>query len=277
MIVFSNKPRLQSFLLRALLLAVLVYAGLCAWIYIRQQTMLFPGHAAPAISDDWEPTVGGNTSESFLDGNCGKLHTAMWDLPGNKGVVLIFHGNAENLVTVEKQVPDFHKLGYAVAAWDYPGYGKSAGCWFDEADLLSDAETAFRWTKRQAGNKPITLYGRSLGSGLALYVASRQPVNKVLLVSPYDSLANVGKDHMPSYIPVEWLILYPLHAYEWIAKVQAPIYAIHGLNDTLITPLRAQTLMRHAGKNADMTWVKNAGHRATELFGTSDHWLEKHL
>lgn len=273
----SNKQRLQKFLLWSLLLAILIYAGICALIFIRQQTMLFPAHVAPVIPDNWKPTAGGKTSETFLVGNCGKLHAAMWDVQDSKGVIMIFHGNAENLMTVENQVSDFHKLGYSVAAWDYPGYGKSAGCWFDERDLLEDAETAFRWTTQQAGNKPITLYGRSIGSGLALYLASQQQVHQLLLVSPYDSLANVGKDHMPPYIPVDWLILYPLHADQWIAKVDEPIHVIHGLQDTLIAPERARLLMQHAGKNADIIWVKDAGHRASELFGNSDNWLEKHL
>ena len=259
------------------MLPLLAYCGMCAWIYFKQQDMLFPAHYAPTIARDWKPTAGGNTRETFLRGACGQLHAALWEVKESKGVVIIFHGNAENLLTVEQQVPEFHRLGYSVAAWDYPGYGRSAGCWFDEKDLLSDAEKTFGWVARQTGGKPITLYGRSLGSGLALYIASRHPVEQVLLVSPYDSLANVGKDHMPPYIPVGWLILYPLDATKWIDKVQAPIHAIHGLQDTVITPERAKALMVHAGKNAHMTWVENAGHRASELFGGSSFWLEEHL
>jgi alpha-beta hydrolase superfamily lysophospholipase len=267
----------QIFLQRSLLwllpLALLAYAGICALVYVGQQAMLFPADRAPVIENHWKPAVGGKTSEAFLDGSCGKLHAALWDVPDSKGIIMIFHGNAENMMTVEKQVADFHRLGYAVAAWDYPGYGRSTGCWFDEQDLLMDATKAFYWTQQQAGGKPITLYGRSIGTGLALYIASQQPVQRVLLISPYDSLANVGKDHMPPYIPVDWLILYPLHANEWIAKVQVPIHAIHGLKDTLIAPERARQLMQHAGKNADITWVENAGHHASELFETADNWL----
>lgn len=260
-----------------LLLAVLTYAGACAWVYYRQQAMLFPAFRAPVIEENWQPTVGGKVSEAFLDGSCGKLHAVLWGLEDSKGVVMVFHGNAENVMTVENQVADFHDLGYAVMAWDYPGYGRSAGCRFDEARLLSDADAAFRWAQENAGNKPVTLYGRSIGTGLALYVASHQPVHEVLLVSAYDSLANVGKDHMPAYIPVDWIILYPLQADEWITKVKAPVHAIHGMKDTLIAPERAKLLMTHAGKNADIIWVDNAGHGVDGLFGQSDEWLERHL
>jgi alpha-beta hydrolase superfamily lysophospholipase len=260
-----------------LILVVLIYAGLCGWVYYRQQTMLFPAYRAPQIEDNWQPSEGSQVRQEMLQGSCGDLHAALWDVVDSKGVVMIFHGNAENLKTVEAQVQEFHNLGYAVMAWDYPGYGRSTNCWFDEHDLLSDADTAFRWVQEQAGNRPVTLYGRSLGSGLALYVASRHPVHKVLLVSPYDSLANVGQDHMPPYIPVDWLILYPLNAQEWIARVSAPVYAIHGLKDTLIAPERARRLMQHAGRNAEITWVENAGHRASELFGSARTWLKEHL
>jgi len=269
--------RIQKSLVALLLLACLAFAGMCGWIYARQQTMLFPAHAAPVMGSEWRPTVGANIQETLLNGSCGQLHAAMWKGPDSKGVVLVFHGNAENLVTVEDQVADFHRMGYSVAAWDYPGYGRSDGCWFNEQDLLRDADVAFGWVQQQAGAKPITLYGRSIGSAFALYIASRHPVHKVLLVSPYDSLANVGRDHMPPYIPVSWLIRYPLQADEWISRVKIPVHAIHGLQDTLIAPERAQLLMQHAGNNADITWVENAGHRASELFAASPQWLEQHL
>lgn len=260
-----------------LFLGLLAYAGMCGWIYYSQQAMLFPAYRAPQIEENWQPTTGGQVRQAMLKGSCGDLHAVFWGVAASKGVVMIFHGNAENMMTVENQVADFHKLGYSVAAWDYPGYGRSTGCWFDESDLLKDADTAFRWTTHQAGNKPITLYGRSIGSGLALFIASQQQVHQVLLVSPYDSLANVGKDHMPAFIPVDWLILYPLHATQWIAKVDEPIHVIHGSKDTLITPERARLLMENAGKNADILWVRDAGHRASELFGNSNQWLKQHL
>ena len=269
--------RLQKLLVWLLLLAALAYAGACAWVYYRQQAMLFPAYRAPVIDESWQPTVGGNVTQAFLTGSCGKLHAVLWNLDDSKGVVMIFHGNAENVMSVENQVADFHELGYAVMTWDYPGYGRSEECRFDEKGLLSDADTAFRWLQKNAGNRPITLYGRSIGSGLALYVASHQLVHKVLLVSPYDSLANVGKDHMPAYIPVDWIILYPLHADRWIAKVKAPIHAIHGLKDTLIVPERAKLLMTRARKNAEIIWVNNAGHSADALLGQSNRWLERHL
>ncbi|HYG32025.1 MAG TPA: alpha/beta fold hydrolase [Methylophilaceae bacterium] len=269
--------RLQKSLITLLVLACIVFAGMCGWVYSRQQTMLFPAHAAPIMSSEWRPALGGNAQETQLDGSCGKLHAAMWEIPDSKGVILVFHGNAENLITVEDQVADFHRLGYSVAAWDYPGYGRSEECWFDEQDLLQDADKVFGWVRQQAGARPITLYGRSIGSAFALYIASHHPVHKVLLISPYDSLANVGRDHMPAYIPVSLLIRYPLNAGDWISRVKAPVHAIHGLNDTLIAPERARLLMERAGSNADITWVENAGHRASELFAGSPQWLEKHL
>lgn len=273
----NHLPSIRKLFAWLLLLALLAYAGMCGWVYYRQQAMLFPAHRAPQIEESWQPSEGRQVRQAMLQGSCGDLHAVLWDVANSKGVVMIFHGNAENLKTVERQVSEFHSLGYAVMAWDYPGYGRSANCWFDERDLLRDADTAFRWAHEQAGNLPIVLYGRSLGSGLALYIASRQPVQKVLLVSPYDSLANVGKDHMPPYIPVDWLILYPLNAYEWIAKVNAPVHAIHGLKDTLIAPERARRLMQHAGENAEITWIENAGHRASELFGSAGDWLQEQL
>lgn len=252
-----------------LLLALLgIYLALCTAVYFGQRAMLFPAHLAPPVIAGWKPSVGFG-EQALLEGRCGKLHVALWKTAGANGTLMMFHGNGESLASVESLVPAFHAQGYDLMSWDYPGYGRSADCAFSQDDLLQDAELAYRWLASRANGRGIVLFGRSIGAGLALYVASRHPGHPVLLVSPYDSLAAVARDQMPALIPVALLMRYPLRAERWIVDVQAPIHAVHGLGDTLIRPARAARLQQQARGNMTLEWVENAGHNASVLFEKS--------
>jgi alpha-beta hydrolase superfamily lysophospholipase len=244
-------------------------------IYCIQGRMLFPAYAAMPVTADWRPTVGIAQQQAFLAGQCGQLHAVKWQVANEKGTVMVFHGNAESIASVEHQVPKFHTQGYSVMAWDYAGYGQSADCWSNEQGLLQDAETAYQWLAQQTA-LPIVLYGRSVGSGPAVYIASKYTVQKLLLVSPYDSLTNVASERMPFFVPVSLIMRYPLASTQWINQVKAPIYAIHGMADTLIKPERAATLFKQIKQKIHVEWVKNAGHNvdATDEF---DYWLASSL
>ena len=253
----KSKTLWQSILIMVLGLYVLF----CLVIYCMQKQMLFPAQAAMKVAVDWQPKAG---SQSFLVGQCGKLHVANWPVAietgaVEKGTVMIFHGNAESLASVEHQVPLFHAQGYSVMAWDYAGYGQSTDCWTNEQDMLQDAETAYQWLAQQT-TLPIVIYGRSVGSGPAVYIASKYAVQKLLLVSPYDSLTNVAGANMPFFVPVRYLMRFPMASTQWINQVKAPIYAIHGLADTLIQPARAAELFKNTEQKIQVKWVADAGH-----------------
>ena len=253
-----------------------VYIGVCALAYFLQGYLLFPAHAVPSVSDAWKPTRGSSDIQSFIKGRCGNLHVVKWPVANAKGTIMVFHGNGESIASVETQVSQFHQLGFSVMAWDYPGYGRSQRCWFSQKDLLSDAKLAYQWLENQPQVGKIVLYGRSIGSGIALYVASQYRL-PVLLVSPYDALRNVAKQKMPFFIPVDFLIRYPLDVHPWVEKIQAPIYAIHGLDDRLILPERAAALAKSSQGKVHITWVAHAGHNDIILFEQSDSWLKQHL
>ncbi len=257
---------------RIIYIAVGIYVLFCVVIFLAQGRLLFPAHAAMQVPKNWQPKAG---SQTFLAGSCGKLHVAKWPVKNEKGWMMIFHGNAESLASVEYQVPMFQALGYSVVAWDYAGYGQSDDCWSGEQGMLQDAQTAYTWLKGQT-QSPITIYGRSLGTGPAVYIASKYNVQRLLLASPYDSLANVASENMPFFVPVRLLMRFPLASSNWIKQVKAPIYAIHGLADTLIKPARAAALLEHRQSNTHILWVKNIGHDidSAEQF---ESWLAKSL
>lgn len=261
-------------LLRGLLSTYLL---VCLGLYGLQNQLLFPAYAAQAVDQNWVPNLSANDTQSMITGQCGQLHVVKWPRHNDRGTIMIFHGNAESIASVEGQVSLFHQLGYSVMAWDYAGYGKSTSCWFNQEDLLRDSEAAYQWLAKQTPESNITLYGRSIGTGLALYVASLHKVHHVLLVSPYDVLNNVAKDSVPFFIPVSLINRFPLDAKNWLKHVQCRIDAIYGLSDALIKPERSTALFASMQPNMHIEAVAGAGHDDITLFAKSDHWLTRTL
>ena len=190
---------------------------------------------------------------------------------------MMFHGNGESVASINDYAYVFHNLGYNLMTWDYPSYGQSTDCWFSQADLFNDAEAAYKWLLSQEKPERIVLFGYSIGTGVAIYTASQHPQHDVYLVAAYDSLLNVAKERVSNLLPVTLIMRYPLNAYKWINKIKGNIHMMHGLSDTLITPSRAQALLNKANQNADIEFVKNAGHASDNLFTYRNAWMQRHL
>jgi len=265
--------RLNQFLM----LAFILYLGVCGLFYYKQKQLLFPAQLTQSVPADWRPTVGDSQLQAMINGNCGKLHVAMWKINNAKGTLMMFHGNGESLASINNYVYAFHNLGYNLMAWDYPGYGRSTDCWFSENDLLEDAESAYRWLATQEDPKRIFIFGYSIGTGLALSVASKHQQNPLFLVAAYDSLLNVVRENVYTFVPVSFILRYPLDTRKWVEEIKQPIYLIHGSSDNLIRPSRANQLVKNAKGKAKIEWVKNTGHVDDLLWAYRNQWLKRLL
>lgn len=268
-------PKLKT-VLKLLGALLFIYFLFCIALYVMQKSLLFPAHVTQPVTTNWQPK-GVASEQAFIEGGCGKLNVAIWRTPNAKGTLMMFHGNGESLASIDDYAYAFHDLGYDLMAWDYPGYGQSADCWFTQDMLLNDAENAYQWltTKEQAAD--IFLFGYSIGTGIALSVAAQHQLNPVFLVAAYDSLLAVAIDDMPAIVPVNTLLRYPMKTKQWLDAIQQPIYLIHGEQDTLIRPERAKSLVSHAYGNAKIEWVENASHADDRLFAYRNHWLKRLL
>lgn len=242
---------------------LLLYLAVCGYVYATQYAQLFPAKHAQAVPTDWQPSLSKQDSQALIDGTCGKLHVVLWPTENATNALMLFHGNGESIASVEDYAPWIQARGYHVMAWDFAGYGKSTACTFgNEAQMLADSELAYQWLAAQVPANSITIFGRSIGAGLAVHVASQHTVKKLILITPYDSLESIAADHMP-LIPIHLLMRYPLRAVDWINQVTSPIYAVHGTADTLIYPKHPQTL---AGANpkVQLKWLQGATHNVPD-------------
>jgi uncharacterized protein len=259
------------------LILLMIYLAICGYAYAKQKSMLFPIEHAQPVPANWQPTAGDSANQAFIDGSCGKINTVIWRINNAKGTIMMNHGNGESLASINDYAYAFHALGYNLMTWDYAGYGQSTDCWFSQDDLLADAESAYQWLAAQEKPEKIFIFGYSIGTGIALSVATHHQQNPVYLVAAYDSLQNVASEHMPKLIPVSLLARYPIDTEALVNAIKQPIYIIHGDADQLITPARSIALVKKSNNRAKIEWVKGAGHTSDSLFIYRNQWLKKLL
>ncbi len=149
-----------------------------------------------------------------------------------KGVVLYLHGNRNNISWYEKFVPNFTKNGYEVWMLDYPGYGKSTGpC--TEPRLYEYANQLYLLARVRFGADSITIYGKSLGTGVAAWLASRKNCKQLILETPYYSMTSLAGYYFPIY-PVGRMMHYKIPTWQYVEKVIAPVTILHGSSDWVI-------------------------------------------
>jgi alpha-beta hydrolase superfamily lysophospholipase len=150
----------------------------------------------------------------------------------SKGLVLYYHSNADNLQRWGKYNKTFLQWGYDFIVWDYRGYGKSTGKPTAE-NLRSDAELVYKFANKRYESKQIIIYGRSLGTGLAAYVAFRHSAKRLILETPYHSFADVANTYAPIF-PYSMLLRYEFPVYQYLPQVKCPITIFQGTEDELL-------------------------------------------
>jgi uncharacterized protein len=150
----------------------------------------------------------------------------------SKGIVLYFHGNRRNVERYAKYAPHFTNSGYDVWMVDYPGFGKSTGKLTEQA-MYDDALLLYQRAVLKTTPNKIIIYGKSLGTGVASFLASKHSCKKLILETPYYSMTALAKHYFPIY-PTRQLTKYFFHTHEYLKKVQAPVTIFHGTADEII-------------------------------------------
>jgi len=169
--------------------------------------------------------------------------------PGERGFVLLYsHGNAEDLSTAYPVAP----RDCGVLVYDYEGYGSSTGN-PGEKECCRDIETAYRFLTETKGVAPgrIVVYGFSVGSGPACYLAEKYPVGGLVLEAPFTSVIRVV---LPFTLPID---RFP--NIDRIRNIKCPILILHGTDDRVI-PLKQGETMHLAAPGSTFVPVRGADH-----------------
>jgi pimeloyl-ACP methyl ester carboxylesterase len=212
----------------AVLVALVLYALLCCVLYVMQDRLLY--FPTPEARPD---------GATALLVHSGELVLKVWQVHGDLPHALIyFGGNAED---VAAKIPEFAAVfpNRALYLVHYRGYGGNAGT-PSEKMLVADAQAIFDDIKRR--HERVAVMGRSLGSGVATAVAATRPVEKLILVTPYDSVVNVAADHY-GWAPVRWLVKDSYDSVRRMKDIRAPVLAAIAARDEVILRPRSEALV----------------------------------
>jgi fermentation-respiration switch protein FrsA (DUF1100 family) len=174
---------------------------------------------------------------------------------GARYTILYSHGNAEDLGDIEFVLRDLHALGFAVIGYDYRGYGASTGGPTTARNVQHDAEAVYEYAVKDLGIAPqrLVVYGRSIGSGPAMHLASTRTVGGVILESAFTSAFRV----------VTRVRVLPFDRFpnvSLIRKVRAPVLVMHGRLDEVIPFEHGRRLYEKAREPKQHLWVDKAHH-----------------
>jgi fermentation-respiration switch protein FrsA (DUF1100 family) len=210
------------------------YAALCALMYFAQRGLLyFPDtrYSAPqnsGLPDFKEEKLVTADGETII-----VWHMAPRD--ADKPVIIYFHGNGGALNLRAERFAALALEGFGIVGVSYRGYGGSSGT-PSEQGLITDGVAAYEFAVKRYTPARIALWGESLGSAVAIAVASEAPVAKIVLESPFTSVADLAAS-LYWFVPVRLLIKDPFRSDRRIANVKAPILIMHGVKDDIV-PIR---------------------------------------
>lgn len=251
----------MNWIIYLLLTAIILYCAVVVFYYFFQERFLFVARRLPKSHQFKIPE---NYEEHFLTsvekGIINALHFKYKD-NGHKddprGVLIYFHGNTGNLKTWSAVASEVLSYGFDLIIYDYRGYGKSEGIRSEE-NLHHDAKVVYDFARKRYTPNQIVLYGRSLGTGIAVNLASRVMAKKLILETPYFSMQEVGQYHFP-FLPIKNLLRYTLNSYQWIGNIDYPIYIFHGTKDLIVPYSQAVKLfelVKDNKKNKMVTFRK---------------------
>ena len=264
----------MKIVLQLILLVAGLYGVLLLFLFLFQSRIIFQpfkmGQETPFAFD-------AIFEEHYLTTSDGvSINALFFPAPNkSKGVVLYLHGNRGNLNRWGQYHKDFTSLGFDFFIIDYRGFGKSAGHPSEEG-IYKDAEAAYQWLLQRYASSKVIIYGRSLGSGPATYLASRHPAKQLILETPYDNIPNVVRAKSKVPIP-PGLIRTHFPNDRRLSSVDIPAYIFVGSHDKLI-PLRCSArLQPHLSVSDAFFIIEGAGHKNLSDYGEYHHFLAEIL
>jgi uncharacterized protein len=165
-----------------------------------------------------------------------------------KGIVVYYHGNMNNIEHYASFTKPFTSKGYEVWMEDYPSFGKSTGV-ITEQKLYEQAFQVKKMADTKYSSDSIIIYGKSLGTGIAAYVASNSKAKMLILETPYYSIPALFDCYAPIY-PTTAMANLKIPTYEYIQEIKYPITIFHGTSDGVI-PYRSSIKLKAFLKPTD--------------------------
>ena len=212
-------------------LIVFIYISACGYMYFAQDSLIFKptqdvkpvAEVFPGASEYWISTPESN-----------KLQT--WYKPASSGkeTLVYLHGNAGNLSTRGRLINILSEDDRGLLIFSWGGFGMSQSK-PSEQSFYSDARAVFDWLERENGLKAsdLIVYGESLGTGVAVQLATERDFKGVILAAPYTSIAQMAANDYP-WLPVNLLLNHRFDSIDKVANITEPMIVMHSTDDDTI-------------------------------------------
>jgi pimeloyl-ACP methyl ester carboxylesterase len=231
--------------MKVLVVLFLGYAGFVVYLYFFQRSMIyFP-----------QPKHLSHTPEMILQRPDALIQVTIREY-GGPDAIIYFGGNAED---VSFNLPDFTENfpHHALYLMHYRNYGSSEGKPSEKA-IMEDAFALFDEVAKK--HKNIVVVGRSLGTGVAVRLASQRPASRVVLITPYDSIERIAMQALP-YIPVKWLLKDKYESFRYAKDISVPTLIFMASKDEVIPAKNTERLYHSFRKGvATLTVIPQTGH-----------------
>ncbi|NES68557.1 MAG: alpha/beta hydrolase [Okeania sp. SIO2D1] len=233
-------------ILRLIRSAVIVYILIGLWAFFFSDRLIFlPGPSSYQENQDFVKLESRDRVQ---------ITGVYLPLPETKYTILYSHGNAEDLGEILPRLQDLRDIGFSIFSYDYQGYGTSQGN-PSVKNAYQDINAAYKYLTQQLGipADQIIVYGRSVGGGPSVDLASREPVAGLVVESSFTTAFRV----------VTRIPIYPFDKFRSIDKIKdvnCPVLVIHGNSDRVIPFSHGKQLFNTANEPKLSFWVDGAGH-----------------
>ena len=239
---------------------IAVYLVLCAALFVFQRSLIWFPQPAAVVSADSRLKLSIQDADVWVTAR---------ERSGSRALIYL-GGNAED---VSRNLPEFTDAfpDYALYFLHYRGFGGSTGS-PSEAAIAEDALALF--DQVYASHPQIAVIGRSLGSGVAVRLASQRPVHKLILVTPFNSLEEIAARQYP-WVPVKWLLKDRFESGKYAAHLRVPTLLLAASHDEVIGRSSTQRLFESfpAGV-ATLKVVPDSGHNSISEREEYLRWIE---
>ncbi len=234
---------------------------------VQRSLMYFPEHELP------DPTTVGVPEMAVVRlSTADGLALVSWyarAVGPERPTIVYLHGNAGNIAGRAPKVRPFLDRGYGLLLVSYRGYGSNRGA-PNEQGLIADGRAALDFlADRGVGPARTVLLGESLGSAVAVSLASERDVAAIILEAPFTSAADVGQHAFP-LLPVKLLIADRFDSLGRIGRVGAPLLIIHGEKDRVVPVAHGRRLLAAAQAPKHGVFLPGAGHNDLLRHGSAE-------
>lgn len=240
-----------------------IYIAMASYLFFFQRNILYVPDTHMASPQNYGLETAIEKRITAADGT----ELVTWFLSGDpqtQTLLIYYHGNAGNLGGRYNKLRAFNQTGMAVLALSYRGYGSSAGTPSEEG-IYQDARAAIEYGKSLGFEiENIVIYGESLGSGVAVQMATEYDVRAIALEAPYTSIAARGKERYP-FIPIDLLLKDRFDSLSKIKSVTCPVLIFHGELDEVMPIHHGKRLLEAANLPKEGLFFADYGHTDFDL------------